>query len=152
MIKYKISILTGIVIFTLSFFSLENYAMGSKVKGDSATSAGKIILSAGNKKNWIKDEYYFTYQFNQKPTIGTNILKIQIFDNKGNKNGSFDVSGTADMTAMRGMGSGEQSFKKNKKNDYLLPVDVSMRGEWSVEVKFLIKKAEYARYSIKFNI
>lgn len=111
-----------------------------------------ILTAKQNSKNNIGSNYYFTYNFVQRPVIGTNILKVQIFDKKGNKTSSFDLKGTSDMTEMRGMGSGEQVFKKNKKNDYLLPFDVSMRGEWKVELKFILKKAEYAKYNIKFNI
>ena len=110
------------------------------------------LIAKQNAKNKLGSGYYFTYNFAQKPVIGTNILKIQIFDNKGNKNSSFNLKGTSDMAEMRGMGSDELVFKKNKKNDYLLPVDSSMRGDWVVVVKFLLKKAEYARYTIKFNI
>jgi hypothetical protein len=123
------------------------------VIGSGSFAAQKISLDAKqNGKNKLGTGYYFTYSFTQRPSIGTNILKIQIFDNKGNKNSSFDLKGTSDMAEMRGMGSDEQVFKKNKKNDYLLPVDVSMRGGWVVAVKFLLNKAEYARYNIKFNI
>jgi hypothetical protein len=123
------------------------------VLGLAAFAAQKdTLIAKQNGKNKLGTGYYFTYNFAQKPSIGTNILKIQIFDNKGNKNSSFGLKGTSDMAEMRGMGSDEQAFKKNKKNDYLLPVDASMRGDWVVAVKFLLKKAEYARYTIKFNI
>jgi hypothetical protein len=149
--KLNLFVMTGLIL-SVILANSASFAVGSKIKNDAITSANKVISDAKNGKNWLRNEYYFTYNFAQKPSIGTNILRIQIFDKKGNKTGSFDLKGTSDMTEMRDMGGGEQAFKKNKKNDYLLPVDSSMRGEWVVMVKFLLKKAEYGKYTIKFNI
>jgi hypothetical protein len=42
------------------------------------------------------------------------------------------------MPSMRGAhDSGDVDFKLNKKNDYLLPVNIVMPGDWEVRVTFL---------------
>lgn len=113
----------------------------------------KNIAAAENKKNWLGPDYYFYYQFNQRPTIGTNILKIQIFDKKDKKVNSFKLKGLVEMPAMGSAhNSGWQAFFVNKKNDYLLPIDLVMRGEWDINVVFYKGNSKYAPAKIKINI
>lgn len=125
----------------IGMFYLSSYAVQNET-----------LIAKQNARNKLGSDYYFIYNFAQRPVIGTNIVKIQIFDKKDIKTGSFDLKGASDMAEMKGMGGGQQSFKKNKKNDYLLPVDASMRGDWILDVKFFLKKSEYAGYIIKFKI
>ena len=113
----------------------------------------KIINVHLNKKTELDKNYYFVCQFNQKPSIGINILKVQILDRKNKKVDVFTLKGSADMTQMRGMhGSGDTEFKRNKARDYLLPVDIVMRGEWEVVITFIKGKNEYRKAKIRINI
>lgn len=103
-------------------------------------SAGPVVLKAG-QKYWIGDQYYFIYNFDKRPQMGTVIMKIQVFSKDGKQDTSLEITGDVDMPSMKGAhSSGNQIFKINKKGDYLLPVNVVMPGEWEVVLNFLKDK------------
>lgn len=95
-------------------------------------------LPGPGKKCWINEELSFTYKFSEKPKMGTVILVVQVFNKNGDKLAPFLIKGRSDMPSMRGAhDSGDQEFKLNKKNDYLLPVNIVMPGGWEVRLTFL---------------
>jgi hypothetical protein len=115
-------------------------------KGTGAT------LKAG-QKNWIGDQYYFVYDFDKKPQMGTIIMKIQVFSKEGKQDSSFEITGSADMPSMRGAHStGDQPFRLNHKGDYLLPVNVVMPGEWELVLIFQKEKKSIYSGSVRFNV
>jgi hypothetical protein len=109
-------------------------------------------LKAG-QKNWISDQYYFVYDFDKKPQMGTIIMKIQVFSKEGKQDSSFEITGSADMPSMRGAHStGHQPFRLNHKGNYLLPVNVVMPGEWELVLNFVKGKIPIYSGSVKFNV
>ncbi|MGE5839780.1 MAG: hypothetical protein ACM34H_07575 [Deltaproteobacteria bacterium] len=109
-------------------------------------------LKAG-QKNWIGDQYYFIYEFDKRPQMGTIIMKIQVFTKDGKQDRSLEITGDADMPSMKGAhSSGNQPFKTNKKGDYLLPVNVVMPGDWEVIVTFLKDKKPIYTGNVRFNV
>ncbi|MCU0641240.1 MAG: hypothetical protein MUC35_04030 [Candidatus Margulisbacteria bacterium] len=115
---------------------------------------GKTAISdASNRKILLGTDHYFTYQFNQRPVLGTNILKVQIFKNDGTKTVLSRITGASGMPAMGSShDSAEQDFTLNKKNDYLLPIDLVMPGDWVIHLTFYQGKIEYGRHTIKIII
>ncbi len=110
-------------------------------------------LPPPGKKCPLDGDFYFTYEFSEKPKMGTAILKVQVFDGAGQKNASFIISGRYDMPAMSGAhDSGDQEFKLNKKNDFLLPLTVVMRGEWEVKLTFVRDGTPVFRGFLRFNV
>ena len=110
------------------------------------------ILKAG-QKTWIGEDYYFIYEFDKKPQMGTIIMKIQVFTKGGKHDSSLQITGSADMPSMKGAHStGEQPFKLNKKGDYLLPVNVVMPGDWEVVLNFSKDKKPIYTGSVRFNV
>ena len=110
------------------------------------------VLKAG-QKHWIGEEYYFVYNFNKKPQMGTIIMKIQVFTKDGKQDTSLEITGSADMPSMRGAhSSGDQLIKMNKKGDYLLPVNVVMPGDWEVVLNFLKDKKLIYTGSVRLNV
>jgi hypothetical protein len=110
------------------------------------------LLKAG-QKHWIGEEYYFIYNFDKKPQMGTIIMKVQVYAKDGKQDSSLEITGNADMPSMKGAhGTGEQIFKLNKKGDYLLPVNVVMPGEWEVVLNFLKDKKPIYTGSVRFNV
>jgi hypothetical protein len=106
-----------------------------------------------DKKCPINDEYYFKYEFSKKPKMGMVILKIQVFDKKKNQVVPFKAVGRTDMPSMSGAhDSGEVEFKLNRKNDYLLPVNVVMPGEWEIQVVFWLNDQPVFHGSIRFEV
>ena len=61
-----------------------------------------------------------------------------MFDKSGAQVSTLKLNGEVDMPSMRGHhSSGPVEFKLNKKGDYLLPVNLVMRGEWEVALAIL---------------
>jgi hypothetical protein len=105
------------------------------------------------KKYDLGDGNYVVYDFSEKPKMGTVILKIQIFDKKGVQIAPYVLKGRSDMPSMRGAhDSGDVDFKLNKKNDYLLPVNIVMPGDWEVRVTFLKDEKPVFYGSITFDV
>ncbi len=110
-------------------------------------------LPPPGKKCPFASDFYFTYEFSEKPKMGIVILKVQVFDGAGQKNTSFIITGQYDMPAMSGAhDSGDQEFKLNKKNDYLLPVTVVMHGEWEVKLTFVKDGTPVFRGFFRFHV
>jgi hypothetical protein len=98
--------------------------------------AGTETLKAKEQYR-IGYNYSFSYQFASKPKIGTAVLKIFLLNKEGKKVKDFDIFGSYDMPSMRGHhASGPDKIKTNKKNEYLMPVNFVMPGEWEIILDF----------------
>jgi hypothetical protein len=105
------------------------------------------------KKCPVNNDYYFKYEFNEKPKMGMSILKVQVFDKKNNQVVPFKMIGRSDMPSMRGAhDSGDVEFKLNRKNDYLLPVNVVMPGDWEIRLIFRLNDQAVFHGSIRFDV
>jgi len=110
-------------------------------------------LSGPGKKCPLDDDFYFIYEFTAKPRMGMTILRVQVFDQSENQSAAFSVVGRYDMTSMAGAhDSGDQEFKLNKKNDYLLPVNIVMPGEWEVKLTFRRGESTVFRGAFRFDV
>jgi hypothetical protein len=125
----------------LSFAVSAGVGPGHPPSGQAGAAKEEIIykpLPGPGKKCWINEELYFIYKFSEKPKMGTVILVIQVFNKNGDQLTPFLIKGRSDMPSMSGAhDSGDQEFKLNKKNDYLLPVNIVMPGGWEVRLTFL---------------
>jgi len=105
------------------------------------------------KKCPVNDDYHFKYEFNERPKMGMIILKLQVFDKKGNQVVPYSITGRSDMPSMRGAhDSGDVEFKLNKNNDYLLPVNIVMPGDWEVRVTMTLNGKAVYHGSIRFDV
>ncbi len=110
-------------------------------------------LPKAGKKCWIGDSFYFTYEFDRTPKMGTAILKIELFGKDGNRVTGIEIAGRSDMPSMRGAhDSGEVEFKQNRKGDHLLPVNIVMPGDWEVLLTFSKDGAVIFRGRVAFNV
>jgi hypothetical protein len=110
-------------------------------------------LPGPKKKCWIDEAVYFTYEFNEKPKLGMIILKVRVFNKKGDKIIPFAIKGRSDMPAMRGVhDSGDQDFKLSKRNDYLLPVNIVMPGDWEIRLTFYTGDKPVYYASLTFSV
>jgi hypothetical protein len=110
-------------------------------------------LPKAGKKCWIGEVYYFLYEFDKTPKMGTAILKIRLFDKDGKQVTDLEIIGQSDMPSMKGAhDSGEVAFKLNKKGDYLLPVNVVMPGDWEVLLTFSRTKIVLFRGRLTFDV
>ncbi len=105
------------------------------------------------KKYDLGDGNYAVYDFSERPKMGTVILKIQVFNKKGEQIAPYLIKGRSDMPSMRGAhDSGDVEFKLNRKNDYLLPVNIVMPGDWEVRVTFFMDGKPVYYGSITFDV
>jgi len=110
-------------------------------------------LPGPKKKNRIDDTTYFTYEFNEKPKMGMVILKLQVFTKKGDKIAPFAIQGRSDMPSMRGAhDSGDMDFKLSRRNDYLLPLNIVMPGDWEVRLTFTRDQKPIFYASLTFHV
>jgi hypothetical protein len=110
-------------------------------------------MPAAGKKVPLPGDRYFTWEFDSRPTMGTVVFKIRVFDKEGVQQSSLRMLGEVDMPSMRGHhSSGSVEFKLNKKGDYLLPVNLVMRGEWEVAVLLLQGDQPIYRGYTRFRI
>ncbi len=109
-------------------------------------------LPGEGKKIWIGKDYYFTYQFDKKPQLGTVILKIELHDTNGDRNTALKITGDAGMPSMPYHDTGEIAFQMNKKGDYLLPVNVVMPGDWQVKLNFFKDAQSIFKGNIRFDV
>ncbi|MGD9637998.1 MAG: hypothetical protein AB7U85_02940 [Alphaproteobacteria bacterium] len=106
-----------------------------------------------NEKNILTENRYLVAKFVDKPKMGISVLKLNIFDENGNKLSNYKVTGYSDMPSMRGHhDSGENSFGLNNNQDYLLPVNLVMPGDWEVMVKVFDGEEEMYLGQILFDI
>ena len=110
-------------------------------------------LPGPGKKCPIDGDFYFIYEFTAKPRMGMTVLRVQVFEQSGNQSAAFKVIGRYDMPSMAGAhDSGDQEFKLNKKNDYLLPVNIVMPGEWEVKLTFRRGESTVFRGAFRFDV
>lgn len=133
------------------------YSQTARITNESALQQVEIPeyseLPGPGKKCRIDDEFHFTYEFTEKPRMGTAILRVRIFDREGNQTTAFTVLSRYDMPSMAGAhDSGEQEFKLNKKGDYLLPVNIAMPGEWEVKLTFKRGDSVVFRGTFRFDV
>jgi len=126
-------------------------------KADTAAGSGHAAvfadMPAPGKKVPIGNNFYLIYGFNEKPKMGTMIMKVEVFTTDGKKDTSLEVLGDSGMPSMRGAHeTGNQPFKLSKKGDYLLPVNIVMPGDW--EIRLMIRKDGQVifRGSHKFDV
>ncbi len=126
----------------------------SQAGGQNPTGAiDWVPLPGPGKKVKINDEYSFTYEFSQRPQMGTVILIIRVTNKSGAQAVPFKIVGRSDMPSMRGAhDSGEVEFKTNKALNYLLPVNIVMPGDWEVQVTIRLNDQAVYRGAIRFDV
>jgi hypothetical protein len=94
-------------------------------------------LAKAGQKTAISADLFIVYRFSERPKMGTVVLKIQVFDKEGRKVTPVTIRGRSDMPSMRGAHDSDLTdFKLSRKNDYLLPVNIVMPGDWEVQLTF----------------
>lgn len=114
--------------------------------------AGPAALAGAGEKILLPDGGWFTWQFAEKPKLGTAIVKVQLFDKAGARATPYEVIGEYGMPSMRYHDSGPVKFQLNKRGDYLLPVNIVMAGEWEVLIRVLDGKEELYAGKVLFTI
>lgn len=109
-------------------------------------------LGQPGTKTVIGKDMTLTYSFNVRPAMGMVILKIKVTGKDGKPVDGLVLTGISDMPEMRDSNSGKVTFLKNKKKDFLLPVDITMPGKWQVTVLVEKQKKLLLTGMINFNV
>jgi hypothetical protein len=108
----------------------------SVASGSEQTPPFPSMPSPGEKVS-IGNDYYFTYDFDKKPKLGTLTIKIQIYTMDGKKDTSLEVLADSGMPSMKGVhDTGDRLCKLSTSGDYLVPIDIVMPGDWEVRLTF----------------
>jgi len=120
--------------------------------GAEKAAAFPTMLGLGKKVPLI-DDYYFVYNFDKRPKLGTLIIKVEIFTKEGKKDASFELKADAGMPSMKGAHeTGDQPFTLSRKGDYLLPINIVMPGDWEIRLTFSKDGKVIFRGSHQFNV
>jgi hypothetical protein len=129
------------------------WAVAPQASGQGQAEIVWKIVPGPGKKCPLEGDRYFKYEFSERPTMGTVILKLQVFEKDGTQVVPYKITGRSDMPSMRGAhDSGEVEFKLNRKNDYLLPVNIVMPGDWEVRVTFSLNGQAVYHGSVRFDV
>ena len=119
-------------------------------------SASKAVqpadLAEAGKNNMLPSGGWFTWKFDKKPKLGTLIVIVQAYSKDGKRDTSYEITGESGMPSMHYHDSGKVKFQKNKKGDYLLPMNVVMTGEWRIVLRVKKAKKEIYAGQILFSI
>jgi len=145
-----------IFIFLISGLASETFLPAAVPQAGTAIKPAEITyqpMPKTGKKYDLGEGNYAVFDFSERPKMGTVILKIQVFNKKGEQITPYLIKGRSDMPSMRGAhDSGDIEFKLNRKNDYLLPVNIVMPGDWEVRVTFFKDGKPVYYGSITFDV
>jgi len=132
-----------VLFFIVSFYpwqlsyGVDHAGKDSKIAKDAGASQKPVFLPMPDpgKKVTFGNGYYLIYGFDKRPTLGTVIMKVEIFNNAGKKDTSLQVTANAGMPSMRGAhDTGDNTFALSKKGVYLLPISIVMPGGWEIRL------------------
>lgn len=109
----------------------------------------------GNPKTVYKmnEDYSISYRWNKNPKIGTYVLLVSVLDKKNKPVSNLNITANSYMPSMRGShDTGEVKMTLNKKNQYAIPVNFVMLGEWEVELKVADGDKLLSQLVVKRNI
>ncbi|MFV0626238.1 MAG: FixH family protein [Alphaproteobacteria bacterium] len=95
--------------------------------------------------------YSLKYEWPEKPKVGDHVLKVRVFEDKEMVS-DVDVLVSYDMPSMRGHHDTTAKMLKNKKGEFLLPINFAMRGGWEIILTAQKDGKEVAKETILLDI
>ncbi len=124
-----------LVVFILSMLLLSaSLYAGSLEKSGIQQAPAFVSMPGPGEKVPIGNGKSMIYGFVEKPKMGSVIMKIRVFNDKGEKDGSVSITADVWMPSMPSMGTAHDTFKLSKKGDYLMPVEITMPGDWEIKI------------------
>jgi hypothetical protein len=123
---------------------------GDHSAGDAAEA---VIMPGPGKKVMFGNDRYLIYSFDKKPNkLGTVILKVQAYDSRGEKDTSLTIIVDSGMPSMSGMHDVQDTCRLSKKGDYLVPVAITMPGDWEITLTVMKAGEVLFRGSHQFDV
>jgi hypothetical protein len=111
-----------------------------------------VSMPAPGEKVPIGNGMYMIYGFVEKPKMGPVIMKIQVFDKNNEKDRSVGITADSGMPSMPSMGTDHATCMLNKKGDYLVPINMTMPGDWEVKITITKHGKVMYRGSYRFDV
>ena len=108
--------------------------------------------AVGNQAIGVSADFILTYEWPEKPKVGSYTLKVNIADRSGASVKDAEVFVSYDMPSMRGAHATTEAMKQNARGDYLLPIHFVMRGDWEIIVSAVKDEIEIAAELILLDI
>jgi hypothetical protein len=122
--------LIACVLTVLSFL-----AFGSVLANAQETPSESVIVPGKLVK--LNDSYSYNFEFVERPKLGPATLRVQLFDQKGEKTDKLSIAVLSYMVTMKGHHDERRLFAVNKSNgNYLTGITFVMRGEYKLEISF----------------
>lgn len=127
--------------------------MASAEKGSAEPApAAFAVLSEEGRTITLSNGDHFVYHFHPRPKFGTVVLKVEVFDAKGKVVKDLLLSAEYCMPGMTMPACPLQTLDQNKKGAYLMPVELSMPGDWEIKLFVHEAKKELFRGVIKVRV
>jgi YtkA-like len=151
---FAIVILSALMLMCLPLYAGSETKNSEEAAGASGTGQKATFtpMPEPGKKVPIGDGYYLIYGFDKQPKIGMAILKIQVYTGEEKKDTSLSITVDDWMPSMPEMKGGHDTCKISKKGDYLVPVRISMTGDWEIKLTIMKDHKVIYRGSYKFDV
>lgn len=94
-------------------------------------------IARANRDHQLVQGYTVRYSWSKRPSIGTTILVLKVFDQNGVQTQDLAISAVASMPSMSCCtAEGENFFHNNRNGDYVTPVNFTMLGEGEIMLTF----------------
>jgi hypothetical protein len=148
--KRKLSFVIIVVLFAL--LTIPSLYAGSVETSGNGRAATFASMPAPGEKVAIGNDMYMIYGFVEKPKMGPVIMKIQVFDKNDEKDRSVGITADSGMPSMPSMGTDHATCMLNKKGDYLVPINITMPGDWEVKITITKHGKVMYRGSYRFDV
>lgn len=103
-----------------------------------------------DEKIAVNENTWFKYAFVERPKVGDVIMKVVVSDQDKR---NISVFAQYDMPSMRGHhASGKVAFKRNRTNDYVLPIHFAMPGDWEIVLTIEEDGAQIYQGTVQLDI
>jgi hypothetical protein len=121
--------LIACVLTILSFLVFGSVQANAQEASESVIVPGKLVK--------LNDSYSYNFEFVERPKLGPATLRVQLFDQKGEKTDRLSIAVLSYMVTMKGHHDERRLFAVNKSNgNYLTGITFVMRGDYKLEISF----------------
>lgn len=119
---------------------------------ESVAALSPVAMKPEGAKTPLPSGGYLVWKFSKKPQMGTVVVKVMAYSENKKQEARYEITGEYGMPSMRYHDSGVKKFQLNKKNDYLLPMDIAMPGDWDIVIRIKLDGKEIFAGKIDFSV
>jgi hypothetical protein len=131
----KLNLILAAFLLTAVSMSLSAQHSGHSHSSHAKSEVSASTLPGEGERIKIDTKHYFIYSFGQKPAVGTVTITVKVYNSENKQVTPFNIYGDIDMPAMRGAHPSLNNEFAIKGNDYVLPAQIVMRGQWEILIR-----------------